>query len=102
MEIMDHGTRTESPRLNETMAGDTLCLVEGRPYAAELSGPIAIEVLDGACWATLEGEGRDHAMAGGERCELRGEGMLVIEALTPFTHLRIVGPGTRIISGKRP
>lgn len=96
MEIMDRDTRIGGPRLNEEIAGDTLCLVAGRPYAARMSGEMTIEVLDGACWATLEGDGDDYALGGGERGALRGEGLLVIEALTPFAHLRIGGPEGRM------
>ncbi len=72
---------------------DTILLIAGGTHRLMLAGTATLAILDGACWATIEGDPTDYTVTAGEYCVLRGNGLVVIESLTPCTHLKVTAAG---------
>ncbi len=87
--------RETAPRIRVAETGpnndDTILLIAGRTHRLMLTGKATLAMLDGACWATIEGDPTDYIVRAGEYCVLRGHGMVVIESLTPCVHLKVMG-----------
>jgi len=86
--------RERAPRIRVAEAepnNDTILLIAGNTHRLMLMGQATLAMLDGACWATIEGDPADYTLGAGESHVLRGHGMVVIESLTPCAHLKVIG-----------
>lgn len=51
---------------------------------------VAIEIVDGRVWITEDGRPRDSFLAAGGRYQVGGDGLVLVEAETNETDLRLV------------
>jgi hypothetical protein len=66
-----------------------LHLGAGDVTALRLSQPLCLHVTAGRVWVTIEGGGTDYWLAAGQRLEMPGPGLLVIESVKQASALRL-------------
>ena len=66
-----------------------ICVNEGVPLHFEGS-VVNVIAVDGSAWITREGDGNDYVVGPGDELRLVGEGLVVIEALTPLACVRVM------------
>jgi hypothetical protein len=60
---------------------NSLQLGDGDVTALRLNQPVCLHVIAGRVWVTIEGGGTDYWLAAGQRLEIPGPGLLVIESV---------------------
>jgi hypothetical protein len=67
---------------------NSLQLGDGDVTALRLSQPVCLHVITGRVWVTMEGGGTDYWLAAGQRLEMPGPGLLVIESVKQASTLQ--------------